>query len=728
MNALEDYAIQFSTKEGSPFLNSNHTLQHLGFDAVKDVISLVSVKEIYKTHWQRFGTISKRGWIDIGYGADADSVEKPQKRYAVLINHFLVLFKKEGDPPSQALALDIHCLKKKKDDKGHLYLLLSRLHPKQAEKSHHQSVALTSSGGARNLMSKTVIGAFANVQQRVSDFRSAPKNVWTISGDDVGTTESLELWFKEMSSKCVNTGARRLFGIPLVETLNLKNKRMSHIPPLVSKVITYLDHKLETEGLFRLQGSAALVEMYRDKFELGTEVDLSECLDPHVPATILKQFFRELPEPLLLYSNYNALIDIASQKMPAETKRDKIFALLKETLPPLNMGVLLFLLGFLNRVYRMSEINKMGLANLGTVFGPNLVRTAVDDPMLLLNNTPHITELMQVLIQFEHDLTSLMAGFNPMAPAGTKSTSNTAPDASYAPTNPFVTTSAPALTQSHNNAARNRLISSVADAIAMNNSSPGSLNSSAGSAGSTSSSGVGALAPPGNGMPPVAGPAAKRIRPKGGNFGSMAPQPAGFALPGLAASGGTFGSTNSPFSSLERSDSPSDDFFSGTSSEANPGLRPVSPVSPRSATGGMGSVAGSASAVGGGNGLAPPNANGGIGRVRRSSSAEALSFNSQHSQFAPTGVATNPPATGSRNNLGLPQHSATTGLVRPSPDNRRSMFIPQGLSSLPPAPPPLNKSTPTSFAPPPPANIPRDPYTKQLEEQVQHQKEQIAAL
>lgn len=560
MNATEDHAIQFNTKEGSPFVNTNQSLQNLGFDPIKDVISLVSVKSIAKSHWQRFGSIVKRGWIYIGHGNDIEEAEKTSRKYAVLIAHFLVLFKKEGEAPSSAIALDVHTLKKRKDEKGGVFLALARLHPKDeggrerltssaSGGSSSSGGSSGSGGGARNVVKNTVFGVVSNMQQRVQELRGLSKNVWVITGDDSGEGDAVDYWFKELSAKCANTGVRRLFGIPIEETLGMKNKRGHNVPPIISKIVSYLDQKLETEGLFRLQGSHALVEQYRDKFELGHDVDLRECLDPHVPATIMKQFFRELPEALLLSSNYSPIIAICNQKMPLEQKKNQIFAILRDTLPAVNMGVLLFLLGFLNRVYRMSEINKMGLANLGTVFGPNLLRPAVDNPMLLMSDAQPLNEAIQIMIQYEHDLGVLTGATSGATPTGSPGPSAPTTNLTHAATMPLT---------------RPRGPTTVADAIAQNQStelgrpSPGSVstNSRGGvptpfammppssQQDSPSRGGVPtpfAMMPPsqhqdsipvGSGAPPplplresASASAVKRARPKGGQYASIAPLP-----------------------------------------------------------------------------------------------------------------------------------------------------------------------------------------------------------
>lgn len=49
-------------------------------------------------------------------------------------------------------------------------------------------------------------------------------------------------------------------------------------------------------------------------------------------------------------------------------------------LPPEYYATMKLLFGFLHEVSLRSEVNKMGAANLATVFGPNLVRNRSDTP------------------------------------------------------------------------------------------------------------------------------------------------------------------------------------------------------------------------------------------------------------------------------------------------------------------------------------------------------------
>lgn len=511
--------------------------------------------------------------------------------------------------------------------------------------------------------------------------------------------------------------------------MSLKNKRMNHVPPIISKIISHLDHKLETEGLFRLQGSHAAVDIYRDKFELGVDFDLTECLDPHVPATIMKQFFRELPEPLLQFANYDVLIELGNRKIPIEQKKDLIFARLKETLPPLNMGVLLYLLGFLNRVNRMSDINKMGLSNIATVFGPNLLRPEEDNPLLLLKDTQPLNEVIQILVQYEHDLATMMAGFNPLQGLNHPwSGSNLSQPSQLSASSPSISAtsanSGHSLSQSGGFISRARGPTTVAAAIAHNHpsSNGNSFGSSEGSSGSTtdsigeitlqSSASNPTLASSSTPPLPSAAPA-KRIRPKGGHYTSIAPMPAfGFDSDSIAllALDTTSSQSTGDIQVPHTTNSGQGLNMKRTSTMVEP-LRHTNQNSgiPR-----------------GGVGVLPRGQQ--LGGIIHSATTQGL-----HRATGGSGGASSQPPSSPSSPPTSTSHSGSGGAsTAPSPAfsvNTTNLPRDQGpLSPISPRaapPPPLGvKTGPASFSP----VASRDAYTKSLEDQIQGQKTQITNL
>jgi hypothetical protein len=115
--------------------------------------------------------------------------------------------------------------------------------------------------------------------------------------------------------QCTNTGERRVFGVSLNDALGRRVSRRHAIPPIITKTVVYLDQNgLEVEGIFRLSGSANKIESYKDEFDLGLDVDLSTCEDPHVVSGLLKLYLREMPEPLLTFAAYEQFTQAVADK------------------------------------------------------------------------------------------------------------------------------------------------------------------------------------------------------------------------------------------------------------------------------------------------------------------------------------------------------------------------------------------------------------------------------
>jgi hypothetical protein len=106
-------------------------------------------------------------------------------------------------------------------------------------------------------------------------------------------------------------------------------------------------------------------------------------------AGLLKQFFRELPDPLMTREHYAGFIEAASSshQLPIWrshpnlrfleneddiVRRDSLHAIIN-SLPDPNYATLRALTLHLNRVQENSAANRMNAANLAIVFGPTLM-------------------------------------------------------------------------------------------------------------------------------------------------------------------------------------------------------------------------------------------------------------------------------------------------------------------------------------------------------------------
>jgi hypothetical protein len=141
---------------------------------------------------------------------------------------------------------------------------------------------------------------------------------------------------------------------------------------------------LEVEGIYRIPGTTSHIQSLKGLFDSGmfgspiagpsdnisidgAQVDFRnpEAFqhDVNSVAGLLKQFFRELPDPLLTREFYNKFIEAA--RIDDDTmRRDSMHALIN-ALPDPNYATLRALLLHLHRVQQAAEVNRMSTANLG---------------------------------------------------------------------------------------------------------------------------------------------------------------------------------------------------------------------------------------------------------------------------------------------------------------------------------------------------------------------------
>ncbi|XP_062374374.1 rho GTPase-activating protein 6-like isoform X2 [Sardina pilchardus] len=138
---------------------------------------------------------------------------------------------------------------------------------------------------------------------------------------------------------------------------------------------------LQTVGIFRVGSSKKRVRQLREEFDRGVEVQLEEEHSVHDVAALLKEFLRDMPDPLLTKELYTAFIN--TMLLDAEDQQI-CTQLLVYLLPACNSDTLHRLLDFLSTVARHAhdtqdkdgqEVtgNKMTSLNLATIFGPNLL-------------------------------------------------------------------------------------------------------------------------------------------------------------------------------------------------------------------------------------------------------------------------------------------------------------------------------------------------------------------
>ncbi|KAI5625827.1 hypothetical protein C0J50_14578 [Silurus asotus] len=155
------------------------------------------------------------------------------------------------------------------------------------------------------------------------------------------------------------------------------------VPRVMERCCQHIQtYGLQTVGIFRVGSSKKRVRQLREDFDSGTDVVLDDEHSVHDVAALLKEFLRDMPDPLLTRELYSAFLH-ANNLCGADqlTYLQQLLYLL----PPCNCDTLLRLLSLLHTVQEhahdsispdQQEIpgNKMTAGNLAVIFGPNLLQ------------------------------------------------------------------------------------------------------------------------------------------------------------------------------------------------------------------------------------------------------------------------------------------------------------------------------------------------------------------
>ncbi|KAM9836700.1 rho GTPase-activating protein 36 isoform 2-T2 [Aulostomus maculatus] len=155
------------------------------------------------------------------------------------------------------------------------------------------------------------------------------------------------------------------------------------VPRVLERCCSHIEnHGLQTVGIFRVGSSKKRVRQLREDFDMGVDVQLDEEHSVHDVAALLKEFLRDMPDPLLPRELYPAFLHANLLR-----GADQLHYLqhLLHLLPPCNCDTLLRLLTLLHTVQSFAQDsigtndeeipgNKMTAANLAVIFGPNLLQ------------------------------------------------------------------------------------------------------------------------------------------------------------------------------------------------------------------------------------------------------------------------------------------------------------------------------------------------------------------
>ncbi|KAJ1033974.1 hypothetical protein NDA16_000182 [Ustilago loliicola] len=168
-----------------------------------------------------------------------------------------------------------------------------------------------------------------------------------------------------------------MFGRSLTEQAAHESR---DVPLIVEKCIQAVEaFGMDYEGIYRKSGGTSQLKVITQLFERGNAFDLEDTdrfNDVSAITSVLKNYFRELPEPLLTFELYDELIKVVESKQENVATKQELIKELVDRLPRQHYCTLQHLVLHLYRIQERSGDNRMNARNLGVVFGPTLMRSA----------------------------------------------------------------------------------------------------------------------------------------------------------------------------------------------------------------------------------------------------------------------------------------------------------------------------------------------------------------
>lgn len=138
---------------------------------------------------------------------------------------------------------------------------------------------------------------------------------------------------------------------------SFKMSDKNHVPVFLERCVYFIEREVDSEGIYRVPGNRAHVELLYQKFEEEDNVDIEKLDIPvNAVATALKDFFSKHLPPLFEPDMMNELEEIAGSRgglasanpMNMEVKADRSCRLLAlrgllNKLPPSNFAILKFI-------------------------------------------------------------------------------------------------------------------------------------------------------------------------------------------------------------------------------------------------------------------------------------------------------------------------------------------------------------------------------------------------
>ncbi|KAK7126450.1 hypothetical protein R3I94_017810 [Phoxinus phoxinus] len=196
------------------------------------------------------------------------------------------------------------------------------------------------------------------------------------------------------SKKCDDESGSQHFGVRVCHLVNNKTP----VPVVLEIMMEHVEmNGLYTEGIYRKSGSANRMKELHQLLEAGPENVCLEDYPIHAVTGLVKQWLRELPEPLMTFTHYNDFL--RAIELPEKLEQLQAIYRVLEQLPTANFNTLERLIFHLVRVAKEEKSNRMTPNSLAIVFAPCILRCPDSaDPLMSMKDVAKTTTCVEMIL------------------------------------------------------------------------------------------------------------------------------------------------------------------------------------------------------------------------------------------------------------------------------------------------------------------------------------------
>jgi len=205
----------------------------------------------------------------------------------------------------------------------------------------------------------------------------------------------------------VSAADSRVFGVSLDE---ICAREITSVPKFFEKCTDWLMKKGPTmEGVFRISAKKSDMVHFQERIDSGEDLDLNDIEDPNVVPCLLKQYLRDLPEPLIpfdMYKDFLLLNSIEDQSKMLEEMKNFV-----SRLPKFHRLTFKRLIQCLSLLVEHEETTKMGASNLAVVINPNVVYARELNPLTMVEEMENSNSMLVAFITHAKEIFKVSSVF-----------------------------------------------------------------------------------------------------------------------------------------------------------------------------------------------------------------------------------------------------------------------------------------------------------------------------